>query len=141
MKHGRTSRTLLLSAAVMIGGLGVACSDDGDDAADTDGSTPSSDTTSAEAPAEPADGDQTVSIADYAFDPEVLTIKVGSKVTWTNSDDFEHTATSDDGTPAAFDTAELATDGSGEYTFDQVGTYTYKCAIHTYMEGTVDVVE
>jgi plastocyanin len=140
MTHLRTSRSLLLSAAVLIGGLGAACSDGGDDdAVDAGGSEQSSDeTTTTEMPAAPAEGDQTVSIADYTFDPDALTVKVGTTVTWTNTDDVEHTVTADDGT---FDTEKLGNDASGEYTFDQTGTYSYKCDIHSYMEGTVDVVE
>jgi plastocyanin len=144
------SRTLLLSAAVLVGALGLGCSDDGDDAADTgtteesandaaDGSSTTA--TTDEAPAEPAEGDQAVAIANYAFDPEAITVQAGTTVTWTNTDGFDHTATSDDGAPAEFDTGDLGTDASGDVTFEEPGTYAYHCDIHSYMEGTVEVVE
>jgi plastocyanin len=68
-------------------------------------------------------------------------VKAGTKVTWTNVDDFDHTATSDDGAPAEFDTGDLGKDASGEFTFEEPGTYAYHCDVHTYMEGTVEVVE
>jgi plastocyanin len=136
---------MLLCAAVLIGGLGVSCSDDGDKAVDTDASTTTEAggdaTTTTEAGGDAAEGDQSVAIANYAFDPESITVKVGTKVTWTNSDDFDHTATSDDGAPAEFDTGELESEGSGDFTFEEPGTYGYHCDIHSYMEGTVEVVE
>jgi plastocyanin len=145
MNKHRASRSFLLCAAVLIGGLGVACSDDGDDAVDTEDTSAdeSTSTTGADAATgvEPAEGDQRVAIVNYEFDPDALTVKVGTKVTWTNADGFDHTATSDDDAPAAFDTGELGTDAAGEFTFTEPGTYAYHCAIHDYMKGTVDVVE
>jgi plastocyanin len=144
MNKHRASRSFLLCAALLIGGLGVACSDDGDDAVDTEDTSTdeSTSTTGADAATgEPAEGDQRVAIANYEFDPDALTVKVGTKVTWTNADGFDHTATSDDDAPAVFDTGELGTDAAGEFTFTEPGTYAYHCAIHDYMKGTVDVVE
>lgn len=136
------ARTLLLSAAVLIGGLGVGCSDDGDKAVDTGTTDESADGSTTTGPAaEPVEGDQDISIADYAFDPDGITVKAGTKVTWTNTDSFPHTATSDDGAPAAFDVDQLGTDDSGEFTFKEAGSYGYHCNIHDYMKGTVDVVE
>ena len=42
-----------------------------------------------------------VAISDFAFSPRTLTINVGDRVTWTNSDQVAHTATANNG---AFDT-------------------------------------
>jgi plastocyanin len=141
---------MLLSAAILIGGLSLGCSDDDDKAVDTGTTEADADetttteadgTTTTGADAEPAEGDQAVSISNYTFEPESITVKAGTKVTWTNSDDVAHTATSDDGAQAEFDTGDLEGDGSGEFTFEEPGTYAYHCDIHDYMKGTVEVAE
>jgi len=82
--------------------------------------------------------DQTISIKDFAFSPATLTVKVGTTVTWVNSDSVAHSAVSDDGT---FDTKLLAPGEKGSYTFTKAGTYTYKCSIHPSMTGTIVVEE
>jgi plastocyanin len=80
-----------------------------------------------------------VTIEDYSFAPATLTVKAGTRVTWTNAGPSAHTVTSDDG---AFDSGTLAApSGGGGYgggspggvfqsTFNTPGTYTYHCAIH-----------
>src|SRR4051812_15054434 len=65
-----------------------------------------------------AQGDTSVSIANFAFDPGSVTIDAGSTVTWTNSDSATHTVTSDDGT---FDSGNLASGDSYSFTFDTPG--------------------
>ena len=77
-----------------------------------------------------------VDIADFAFDPETITVKAGTKVTWTNSDDATHTATADDG---SFDTGDLDKGDSKSVTFDKPGTFTYYCRFHPFMKATVEV--
>lgn len=81
---------------------------------------------------------QTVTIKDNTFAPETLTVKVGSTVTWVNSDTVTHSAVADDTT---FDTKVLAPGESGTYTFTKAGTYTYHCGIHPNMTGTIVVEE
>lgn len=127
---------------MLLGALGLGCSDDGDDAVDS-GTTeePADDAGTTTGPEAPVEGDQAVAITNYAFDPEAITVKAGTTITWTNSDGFDHTATSDDGAPAEFDTGTLGTDAFGEVTFEESGTYAYHCDVHSYMEGTVEVVE
>jgi plastocyanin len=78
-----------------------------------------------------------VDIADFAFGPNTVTITAGGTVTWTNSDSAPHTATGDGG---SFDTGTIDTGGIASISFDTPGTYTYFCAIHPEMTGTVVVV-
>lgn len=78
-----------------------------------------------------------VDIAGFAFAPDPLTIPKGTKVTWTNRDTFTHTATGDD--TSIFDSKSLKTGESFSHTFATAGTFTYKCAIHNSMTGTVIV--
>jgi len=83
-----------------------------------------------------------VSIVNYHFQPDDLSVAVGTTVTWTNTDAFAHTATATDG---SFDSDNLDTDDatpappSYSYTFQTAGTFTYYCNIHNYMTGTVTV--
>jgi plastocyanin len=77
-----------------------------------------------------------VSIADFAFDPGDLSVSVGDTVTWTNDDDTDHTVTSDDD---AFDSDNIAGGDTFEQTFDEAGEFTYHCAIHSQMTGTITV--
>jgi len=77
-----------------------------------------------------------VKIADFAFTPGTLTVKVGSTVTWTNSDSAAHTVTADDG---SFDSKSIAPGGAFSHLMDKAGTYAYHCAIHSSMTATVIV--
>lgn len=79
-----------------------------------------------------------VEIADFAYDPDPVTVQVGGKVTWLNHDSAPHTATAEDG---SFDTGSLEEGKLKSETFKQPGTYDYVCEIHPSMHGTVEVVE
>ena len=79
-----------------------------------------------------------VDIKNFAFSPDPLEIAVGTTVTWTNSDGFAHTATSQDAA-APFDTGKLETGQAASYRFEAPGTFAYKCAIHNSMTGTIVV--
>jgi LPXTG-motif cell wall-anchored protein len=78
----------------------------------------------------------TVTIRNFAFSPESVTIDVGDTVTWTNQDSVEHSATADDG---SFDTDLLADGESGSHTFEEAGTFQYFCKPHPNMKGTITV--
>jgi plastocyanin len=77
-----------------------------------------------------------VTLANFAFSPATLTVKVGTAVTWTNKDSATHTVTSDSG---VFDSGNVAVNATYSYTFTKAGTYAYHCSIHTSMKGTVIV--
>jgi plastocyanin len=81
-----------------------------------------------------------ITIKDYAFNPPACSVKAGATVTWKNLDPEEHTATSDPGAPAAFDTGLLAEGKSGRVTFAKAGTYAYHCTPHAAgMKATIVV--
>ena len=81
--------------------------------------------------------DPSVTIADYNFSPQTVTLSVGETVTWTNSGPRDHTVTADD---QSFDSGPLGVHDAFANVFDQAGTFTYRCAIHpTKMGGTVIV--
>lgn len=77
-----------------------------------------------------------VSISNFKFDPQTVTIKVGQTVTWTNSDTAAHTVTADDN---SWTSEKINTGDSFSKTFDKAGTYPYHCSIHLEMKGTVIV--
>lgn len=73
--------------------------------------------------------------ADYSIN--VLTVPVGSTVTWTNTDPAQlHTVTSAD---RSFDSGFLKTGDSWSHTFDTAGEYEYLCTPHPWMRARVIV--
>ena len=78
-----------------------------------------------------------VAIKNFSFSPAKLTVTAGTKVTFTNGDSTEHTATADAG--GGFDTGTLAQGRSKVVVFSKSGTYTYHCAFHAFMTGSITV--
>lgn len=72
--------------------------------------------------------------ADYSVN--VLTVKVGTTVTWTNTDSMLHTVTDVSG---AFDSGFLEEGDSWSYTFTEPGEYEYFCMPHPWMRAKVIV--
>ncbi len=77
-----------------------------------------------------------VTLQNFSFTPQALTVKSGTTVTWVNHDDTPHTVTSAD---HLFGTTALDTDDRFTYRFDTPGTYRYFCTIHPKMTATVIV--
>ncbi len=78
-----------------------------------------------------------VTIDNFTFTPPVLTVAVGTRVTWTNHDDIPHTVTSADKT--SFASALLDTGDQFRHRFTAAGTYLYFCALHPFMTGRIIV--
>jgi plastocyanin len=81
-------------------------------------------------------GEASINISGSKFDPATITVKVGTTITWTNQDTTAHTVTADDG---SWTSDRLNQGATYSHTFDQAGTYTYKCSIHPSMTGTIVV--
>lgn len=77
-----------------------------------------------------------VDIKDMSFSPDSMTVKVGTKVTWTNNDTVPHTVTSNIN---EFDSKTLQPGESFSFTFKKAGTFPYRCSIHTFMNATIIV--
>lgn len=79
-----------------------------------------------------------VSVEDFLFDPDAVTIAAGGQVTWTFNGAVAHNVTSSSG---GF--ANSADQSSGTYTvtFPNPGTFDYFCSIHgaNVMSGSVTV--
>jgi plastocyanin len=82
-----------------------------------------------------------VSISNFKFEPKVLRVKVGTTVTWTNTDGT-HSAVADD---ENFSSPTLAKGKSFSFKFTKRGKYPYYCSFHGSkgggdMAGTIIVV-
>lgn len=122
-------RTLAALIAVLVVVLS-ACSDTSDtDAGETTTSDPSS------VPTDPVE--TRVGIENFQFVPGDLTVAVGTTVEWQNrATGTSHTTTADEG---AWDSGTIEAGGSFSQTFDAPGTFSYFCAIHPQMTGTITV--
>ncbi len=75
-----------------------------------------------------------VTIKNFAFIPETLTIKTGTKVKWVNQDSATHTIKSE-----TVNSPSIGNGGFFEFKFDTPGTYEYVCGIHSSMKGRIIV--
>jgi plastocyanin len=92
------------------------------------------------APTASAQDSMTVSIQDFFFDPDQLTVAPGTTVTWVNEGQAPHTVTSTDG--KELDSATLQPGDTYSFTFkdDDAGeNYAYQCTIHPEMTASVTV--
>ena len=78
-----------------------------------------------------------VTIAGMQFQPATIRVNAGEEVTWTNNAAMPHTVTGrDDG---KLSSARLNQGSMFSHKFEKPGTYTYYCALHPSMIGTVIV--
>lgn len=89
-------------------------------------------------PPPPPPEEVTIEIKNFAFVPANVSVEPGTKVTWTNRDTLQHTATSD-ATGVPIDSPYLNQGDSWSFTFNQNGTYAYHCTPHPFMTGVVIV--
>ncbi|MDJ0805849.1 MAG: cupredoxin family copper-binding protein [Gammaproteobacteria bacterium] len=85
-----------------------------------------------------SDDGKTVTISQMRFEPSIVSVKVGEKVTWQQSGNMPHTVTANN---RSFGSQHLQQNGEFTHTFDSPGIYTYFCSLHPSMQGVVKVVE
>jgi plastocyanin len=85
-------------------------------------------------PAQAADA--TVTIDNFTFEPQRLTVRAGTTVTWVNQDDIPHALASN---AKIFKSKALDTDDKFSFTFATPGVYDYFCSMHPHMTGTIVV--
>ena len=88
------------------------------------------------AKAAPASPLAAVQISNFTFNAQVLTVKPGTTVTWTNADDIPHSVVSKDG---LFRSKVLDSGDKFSFTFAKAGQFGYFCSIHPHMTGSVVV--
>jgi len=84
-------------------------------------------------------GPGTVSIAEFLFGPQTITVKAGQAITWTNVDDSPHQVTVQGATTLR--TPVVLKGQSTALQFNDVGTYGYICGLHPNMKGQIEVVK
>lgn len=85
---------------------------------------------------QPPANESTVTISGMAFTSASITVKAGTTVTWTNTDNMQHTVTADDG---SWTSGTLNYGDKFAYTFSYAGAVNYHCKFHSGMTGTVTV--
>jgi plastocyanin len=82
-----------------------------------------------------------VAYRNIAIAPDLLKVKVGSTIKWTNYDSIEHNVTSQSG-PQTFASKNFGEGGTFQVTVTKPGVIHYVCTIHpTTMNGTIEVVK
>ena len=119
-------RRLGLALALALGALSAGCGDDG-------GST--SDTTTTSAASGAASG--TVVLKGNKFLPERITVSAGDTVTW----QWDDGSVAHDVNGGEAFSSEIKPTGTFEHTFEEPGTFDYKCTVHPSMTGSVEVTE
>lgn len=76
----------------------------------------------------------TITIRNFSFTPETLTVKEGTKVIWVNQDTAPHIITSE-----TFSSSTINQGNTFEFTFATKGTFEYSCSIHPSMKGKIVV--
>jgi plastocyanin len=76
-----------------------------------------------------------VTIDNFSFSPNTLTLPAGATVTWTNRDTLPHVVSSADNQFKK--STVLKTGQSFSDTFGTSGTYSYFCSIHPRMTGKI----
>jgi plastocyanin len=120
---------LALAAGLAAAPLACGGSDGGDD---TGGAGPPPTPT----PPAPPPAQVAIEVANFTFSPRTDTVAVGGTVTWTNTDQTPHTATSA-ASPALWDSGTLADGESFSRQFPAAGSFGYLCTVHPNMTGTI----
>jgi len=81
-------------------------------------------------------GETHLSIDNFTFRPDVITVSVGTKIVWENNDDIPHSIVE---TTGKFHSAALDTEDKFSFTFDKAGIFEYFCGLHPHMTGKIVV--
>ena len=79
-------------------------------------------------------------IGQIYYDPQDITVPVGTTVVWINNDETIHTVTSgtpEEGPTGLFDSSVMDPGATFEYTFNSAGVVDYYCIVHPWMIGSV----
>lgn len=126
----RRCRALLIAcgAAALLAGCGGS-----------GGSTATTSST-ATSPGTVLSGTVHVAYRNIQIDPEVIKVRVGTRIIWTNYDTVEHNVTSESG-PQKFASQDFGEGGTYQIIATKPGVIHYLCTIHpASMKGTIEVV-
>jgi plastocyanin len=83
-----------------------------------------------------APAESRVTIDNFTFKPEVITVAVGTRIVWENDDDIPHSIVE---TTGRFNSPALDTEDKYGFTFATAGSFEYFCGLHPHMKGRVTV--
>jgi plastocyanin len=83
-----------------------------------------------------ASGETQLTIDNFTFKPDAITVPVGTRIVWVNDDDIPHSIVE---TTGKFHSPALDTEDKFSFTFDKAGSYEYFCGLHPHMKGKVVV--
>ena len=75
-------------------------------------------------------------LTSTAYNPNPITVSVGTTVSWLNSDNTTHTSVANGG---LFSSPNIAPNSRFNFTFTAAGSFPYRCTIHPNMVGTITV--
>jgi len=78
-----------------------------------------------------------VMMKNIQFNPKTVSVPKGGTVKWTNDDSVGHDVTGSDFKSGA--AGGLSQGDAFSHTFNQAGSFKYRCTVHPGMEGTVTV--
>lgn len=90
-------------------------------------------------PADAAAKGKRVTIQNFAFAPQTIRVKAGTRVTWKNTDTAVHQLTSTNSMKTTahitglFSSASLSKGATFSFTFKKKGKFFYECTIHAAM--------
>ncbi len=82
-------------------------------------------------------GETHLTIDNFTFKPDVITVPAGTKIVWENDDDIPHSIVE---TTGKFRSPAFDTEDKFSFTFDKAGSYEYFCGLHPHMKGKVVVM-
>ena len=77
-----------------------------------------------------------ITIRNFIFQPETLTVAAGDTVVWTNTDFVPHTATARGG---AWDSKSVGASATWTLVARTAGRHAYYCVFHPNMQGAIEV--
>jgi plastocyanin len=122
-------RRILLALCAVVALAATGCGGS-DNSSSSSSSTPAASSSS-------SGGGVAIKMANIAFDPKAVTVKVGQKITWTNDDSTNHNVTADSG--ADFKSKDFGKGATFDFTPEKAGTIKYECTLHPGMTATITV--
>jgi plastocyanin len=83
-----------------------------------------------------ASGETQLTIDNFTFKPDAVTVPAGTRIVWVNDDDIPHSIVE---TTGKFHSPALDTEDKFSFIFDKAGSYEYFCGLHPHMKGKVVV--
>jgi plastocyanin len=126
-------RKTLFALVAVLALAGAACSSNNSSTPTGGGSSTGGGTCTADT----ATATTSVTIANFAFDPNCFTVSSGAKISLTNNDSTTHSFTLDDTSTNV--SVDVGAGSGAEATAPAAGTYPFHCRFHPTMTGTLIV--